>query len=259
MSDTQPFEARFEEQLRSYAVAGAPTVAREQVARAVAAGVASRSRPRITMPLARTGTQPRTMPQLAAAAVIVLIAAIGFAIWIGGNNAVIPPGGTPLPSATPSPSSSLQPTQALPSPGRYNADRPGPLRSEPDDSRHSRRPGKTHRSVGRRCPDHARARRHYRRSGVGGLLADPTETEACVRFNLADRVSAPLPEPGDQWLGYGLVVDTDADGIGDVRYGVDNVAKDRVQMWRTDLATGESTAAPIGLLEDEVMDAGLPH
>ena len=104
MSDTQQFEPRFAEQLRSYAVAGAPTLAREQVARAVAAGVASRTRPRITMPWARTGTQPRTMPQLAAAAVIVLIAAIGFAIWVGGNNAVIPPGGTPAASESPSPS-----------------------------------------------------------------------------------------------------------------------------------------------------------
>ena len=56
------------------------------------------------MPWMRTGAQRRTtLPQLAAAAFIILIAAIGFAIWIGGNNAVIPPGATRPPSATPSP------------------------------------------------------------------------------------------------------------------------------------------------------------
>lgn len=84
-------------------------------------------------------------------------------------------------------------------------------------------------------------------------------TEACVFFNLAAELPLPLPDPDERWLGYGLVVDTDGDGAGDWRYGMDNAGNDEIQMWWTDLATGTTESAAVGVLEDpNVMDAVLP-
>jgi hypothetical protein len=83
-------------------------------------------------------------------------------------------------------------------------------------------------------------------------------TEACILFSVAGTPSRPLPDPAEQWLGYGVVVDTDGDGIGDAEYGMDNVANGGIQMWHTDLSTGVTKASPVGELEDDVMDAVYP-
>jgi hypothetical protein len=94
----------------------------------------------------------------------------------------------------------------------------------------------------------------------------------CIYFDLADTVN-PIPEPREQWIAYGIVVDYTGDGRADVRYGIDNASDgthvlphhlipqtgetipqpprvreeegappdgwhERLRMWRTDLATG---------------------
>ena len=78
-----------------------------------------------------------------------------------------------------------------------------------------------------------------------------------VAINLAADFPIDRPDPADQWIAYGLVLDTDADGVPDVRFGIDNIPFDLVgqahRAWRTDLHTGLTTAAvgpPYGHLGD---------
>lgn len=100
MSDAQYFEDQFARHLRSYAAAGAPSLEREAIKRAVAAGVASRQVApwRLRLPALRP-------PMLAQAAVVgmvvVLAAVVVFGIWGGGRNNVAP-GGTAIPTSSPS-------------------------------------------------------------------------------------------------------------------------------------------------------------
>ena len=64
------------------------------------------------------------------------------------------------------------------------------------------------------------------------------------------RVSDPpvAVDPRQLWIAYGVVVDTDGDGVPDWRYGVDNVPLDKTdsqpdRSWRTDLHTGRTDSA----------------
>jgi hypothetical protein len=145
-------------------------------------------------------------------------------------------------------------------PGRVNPDRPGPLRPEPvggapgvvgDQGSHTDPIG----DAGTPPVELVDIVQVEYRQGCWLTLT----TEACVSFDVAAELPMPLPDPGELWLGYGLVVDTDGDGAGDWRYGMDNVGNDDVQMWRTDLATGVTQAAPVGVAEDpDLMDVVLP-
>jgi hypothetical protein len=78
---------------------------------------------------------------------------------------------------------------------------------------------------------------------------------AVVIVELAGRLPAPMPQPGDSWIAYGLVLDTDGDGAGDVRLGIDNmpyVGEPPHRAWRTDLDTGHTAAragGPYGTVE----------
>jgi hypothetical protein len=65
-----------------------------------------------------------------------------------------------------------------------------------------------------------------------------------------ERVSDPPAgvDPKQLWIAYGVVVDTDGDGVPDWRYGVDNVPLDKPdsepeRWWRTDLHTGRTDSA----------------
>jgi hypothetical protein len=67
---------------------------------------------------------------------------------------------------------------------------------------------------------------------------------ACLSINL---VSYPPPavDPTEQWIAYGIVADTDRDGVPDWRYGTDNMPVDTTgdgphRWWRTDLHTGRT-------------------
>ena len=118
MTDEQYFEDRFAQQLRSYAVAGAPSVRRDAVYQAVAAGVASRQ------------SVPRTLrwpafhrPMLAQAALVAIVVAasiIVVGLWASRNNQVVGPVASPSPLVSPTPppsfeaSTSPSPTTSLP-------------------------------------------------------------------------------------------------------------------------------------------------
>jgi hypothetical protein len=148
-------------------------------------------------------------------------------------------------------------------PVRANPERPGPLRSEPAHGASEVRGSFDAQGSRIRDPDGDP-------TPQANASADITEvvfrqgcwrsltTEACVFFSVADVPGRPLPDPAERWLAYGLVVDYDADGVGDGRYAIDNIADGRKQMWRTDLTTGVTEAARPGLQEDGVMDAVYP-
>jgi hypothetical protein len=103
---------------------------------------------------------------------------------------------------------------------------------------------------------------------AGGSYVDPTGdngsavhpwadiagvTTACRNICVGLRfVAGPMPavDPSQQWIAYGVVEDTDGDGVPDWRYGVDNVpvaapGADGLssRWWRTDLHTGRTESA----------------
>lgn len=58
------------------------------------------------------------------------------------------------------------------------------------------------------------------------------------RVILAGDAPSPQPAPGDAWMAYGFVFDTDGDGRADERIGMDNMAGDNHRAWWSDLETG---------------------
>jgi hypothetical protein len=66
-----------------------------------------------------------------------------------------------------------------------------------------------------------------------------------VDVHLAEPLTA-VGDPAESWLGYGLVVDVDADGIADHRVGMDNAgAGGGRRGWGTDLHTGLTTVGQL--------------
>jgi hypothetical protein len=75
----------------------------------------------------------------------------------------------------------------------------------------------------------------------------------------------PVVDPGELWIAFGLVVDTDRDGVPDLRYGMDNqpitvegeLSEHRV--WRTDLHTGLTVAGKsYGFLDETFLHISWP-
>ena len=103
---------------------------------------------------------------------------------------------------------------------------------------------------------------------IGGIDIDTVELGelspppgAVVIVTLAGRLPAPLPHPRDHWIAYGLVLDTDGDGVGDVRLGIDNMPVSGHRAWRTELATGHTDSAagePYGYVGDTYLDTFFP-
>ena len=79
---------------------------------------------------------------------------------------------------------------------------------------------------------------------------DIRDLEGPWGFGLASN-QAPVVDPAQQWMAYGVVFDVDSDGVPDWRYGMDNMPLDATgerphRVWVTDLHTGrtESAAGP---------------
>jgi hypothetical protein len=70
-----------------------------------------------------------------------------------------------------------------------------------------------------------------------------------VHLNLVTN-EAPVVDPAEQWIAYGVVTDDDRDGVPDWRYGIDNMPVDASErpyrVWRTNLHTGQTEAGPVG-------------
>src|SRR4029453_12819068 len=155
------------------------------------------------------------------------------------------------------------PTTAVPTPtpasiiwteASLNEDWPGPLRAEP--------PGRPIELPillkvvvhGTNCPGECSS------TQTSGHLADPTgdtgsdavpwadivdvgfcmDTGTCLHIGLLSDPPAAVV-PTEQWIAYGVVTDTDGDGVPDWRYGIDNAivtagcADPAHRVWRTDL------------------------
>jgi hypothetical protein len=208
----------------------------------------------------------------ATAAVAAVALATGIAIGRSGlpagDDASTPP--NPSPCVEPSAAASSSPEDLVWNSERATQDWPGPLRAEP--------PGCAPVIIPISGPDENR--RYTFNDPRGDVAPDIAVVDigevvlqsgcwyrpsACVFFDVAAR-PWPMPDPRDEWLAYGVVVDTTGDGRPDARYGVDNaygiddasVAAEFGRMWRIDLATG-SMYAPIQILENpRIMDAVFP-
>ena len=71
--------------------------------------------------------------------------------------------------------------------------------------------------------------------GPGGVTA--------FSLTLADDVPRPQADPADRWIAFGVVRDTNGDGVADVRIGIDNLPVSEHRAWHTDLASGETMSA----------------
>ena len=63
---------------------------------------------------------------------------------------------------------------------------------------------------------------------------------ASYSIQLAGGVPLPRTDPTVRWMAYGIVVDTDGDGMPDERVGVDNMPDGQHRAWWADLATGQT-------------------
>jgi hypothetical protein len=86
----------------------------------------------------------------------------------------------------------------------------------------------------------------------------------CIRITLVSN-DPPFVDPAEQWIAYGLVVDDDGDGVGDRRFGIDNIpAADpdaHHRAWITDLHTGRTESAvgpPYGAVGETIFDTFYP-
>ena len=85
-----------------------------------------------------------------------------------------------------------------------------------------------------------------------------------VDVDLAADLPLPVADPRERWIAYGLVLDTNGDGVPDVRVGMDNMpatVEIGHRAWRTELDTGRTmsaTGAPYGLVGDRYVDTYFP-
>jgi hypothetical protein len=87
--------------------------------------------------------------------------------------------------------------------------------------------------------------------GSGGI--------ASFGLKLAGDIPRPLPNPAERWIAYGVVLDSNGDATADVRIGIDNMAGSQHRAWRTDLASGQTSASagpPYGWVGENLADGG---
>ena len=87
------------------------------------------------------------------------------------------------------------------------------------------------------------------RAGWGALAAFTLE--------LAADMPRPPAGPDEQWMAFGIVLDTNHDGLSDIRLGMDNMPDREHRAWRTDLRSGQ-TAWKAGPSYGR-LDQGLPR
>jgi hypothetical protein len=133
---------------------------------------------------------------------------------------------TPRPSATNAPAPSATAAPILWSAARLKQDWPAPVRQEPAGGA-----SVTPTTVA-----------YFDPSGDTGSDATPyvdiLEADGgsdALEFRLMSK--APVVDPSQTWIAYGVVVDTNGDGVPDWRYGIDNLPGGDHRAWRTDLHT----------------------
>jgi hypothetical protein len=169
-----------------------------------------------------------------------------------------PPEPTPTPTPTPRPSVAPRDDSSGP-PGplawhesSLNEDWPVPVRPEPAG-------GASVQSMPIMILDPSMPLTHLDPTGDTGSEIDPWVDIRAVMMRTADPEivhlrfvsnEAPVVDPAEQWIAYGVVTDDDRDGVPDWRYGIDNMPVDSSdrpwRVWRTNLHTGQTDAGPVG-------------
>lgn len=270
MNDFDQFEKRLGAALRSDADASVGSFEASSIAGAAIAASAS------TRPAARFG-RGRGMTLLVAATLLLVGGALAAGSGFLRRPSIVPP--LPAPSfavvATASPDATTPSSSELASPtpvpsltaapitwtqASLKEDWSAPVRTEPG-GRPIDVPILLKIVVKGTCPDDCSS------SSTSGHLADPTgdtgsnalpwadikdvgfcgDTGTCLSIGFVS--DPPLRvDPSQQWFAYGVVVDTDGDGVADWRYGVDNepvgtpgsYGDSPTRWWRTDLHTGRT-------------------
>ncbi len=287
-------DAQVARALRAHLPERADPGLRERVLDAAAATGQQRTLPPVIGALGDADPAVRTRSLLLAAALLVALA-LASATAVGALRLLPPdpvrelsllaPTAVPTPTdvvdpgleASPSPSA---PTAALTwTPASLKGDWPAPVRTEPAG------PATVlpilNKTLYRDCPDNCGVVGHER-----GHYVDPTGDTgsdafpwidingvgfcgiACLSPGLASH-DLPEVDPTEQWMAYGVVFDTDRDGVPDLRYGVDNMPIEGRngklyrphRAWRTDLHTGltESAAGePYGMVGKTPFDTYYP-
>jgi hypothetical protein len=252
-----------------------PAAAPQRVAEATRVAIRSARQRRARWPVRRLPAMNRFTVSLGIATgalVIVAISAIAFLVS-GGNvgdpadsASPTPPSTTalsPCLQASSSPTASGSPEALTWSPDRASQDWPGALRTEPsgcapvvvDAIVANTAPTRTllfHDPQGDPSPTALAwvdlVDLEFRESGCYAAV--------CVFYELA-AAPPPVPNPRDEWIAYGIVVDSTGDGRPDQKYGVDNaLGGDELRIWRVDVATGRTTVPRC--CQDQVMDVFFP-
>lgn len=154
-------------------------------------------------------------------------------------------------------------------PGRYAADWPAPPRSEPPFGAPDVflvRGDSTHWDSGERAWEGLEHVDPVGDTGLGAAPAidirevgGPGAGRGSYSIRLAGGVPLPMVDPANRWMAYGIVVDTDGDGIPDERVGVDNMPDGQHRAWWADLATGQTkwkAGAGYGSVYDDGVSGG---
>lgn len=210
-----------------------------------------------------------------AAAAVIAVAVFGCSLPPSVNPSLVP---TPTPTAAllPCVESSATPTantspELTWSPERATQDWPGALRLEPSGCTPLVTPTTCASSPGP-CKPGARTGLLYTDPAsdvspmalafvdiVRGEFSVPGcySSQPCVAFEMTAPLPRQIPSPADDWIAYGIVVDSTGDGRPDMRYGVDNAfGGDEFRIWRVDLATGRTDVS--ACCQSGAMDASFP-
>jgi hypothetical protein len=251
MDDITLFEDLFEERLRAFARTGVKSVNSATIARAVAA---RHPRSAATRPAVRSLVRT----SLAAAAAVAVLVWGAMLLTRPEQPSIGAPSPTPTAgpgqsdaAAGPSASLSATPMPLLWTPASLEEDWPAPVRLEPAGGVaivHDLAIDRDGPPV--RYPDPAGdVDASVLWIDIRELLISGSRT---TMFIVLEANVPPVVDPTEQWIAYGVVWDTDRDGVADLRFGGDNAGPtDARRVWITELHSGRTAVNPGGGYFDE--------
>jgi hypothetical protein len=262
MDDMNTFERRFEDRVRAFGRAGVRPVDSAAVARAVAIGDPRRVRARSDVRWLGFTFDRRAWAVVLALGL--LVALLGGALLVGARlvpptlvetDAPVRPGPNQPAFVAPSAKPTVRPTPTVRplvwSPASLGEDWPAPVRLEPAEGAaivHNLAIDPNGPSV--RYPDPA--------GDVDASVPWIDIRELSIYgswttlFIVLEANVTPVVDPTEQWIAYGVVWDTDRDGVADLRFGGDNSGStDARRVWITELHSGRTAVNPGGGFFDE--------
>ena len=82
-----------------------------------------------------------------------------------------------------------------------------------------------------------------------------------IQTSYGKAIPKPQPDPREQWIAYGVVLDVNEDGVPDIRLGIDNMPVSEHRAWRTNLDSGvtvSAAGAPYGFVGNTYFDTYYP-